>query len=112
MMAPEFPAFVKSLPEAVLSVDGLRGWLLQSKSGELLFIEAQKDVDMPLHAHCDQWGFVVDGKVDLTIGDDTRTYVRGDSYVIPAGTEHGGKIHAGFRAVDFFTDPDRYLPRG
>ena len=112
MMPAEFPAFVKNLPEADLSVDGLRGWLLQSQSGELLFIEAEKDVDLPLHAHCDQWGFVVDGEVELTIGDETRTRRRGDSYAIPEGTMHGGKIHKGFRAVDFFTDPDRYRPRG
>lgn len=111
MRPPQFPAFVKGLPEADLPVDGLRGWLLQSDSGELLFIEAEKDVDLPLHSHCDQWGFVVDGSIELTIGDDTRTYTRGDSYVIPAGTLHGGLIHEGFRAVDFFTDRDRYQPR-
>ncbi len=111
MQPPQFPAFVKGLPEADLPIDGLRGWLLQSDSGELLFIEAEEDVNMPLHSHCDQWGFVVDGRIELTIGDDTRTYARGDSYVIPAGTLHGGLIHAGFRAVDFFTDRDRYQPR-
>lgn len=112
MQAPDFPAFVRGLPEADLPADGLRGWLLQSDSGELLFMEAVKDVYVPLHSHCDQWGFVVDGSVELTIGDETRTYGRGDSYVIPAGTLHGGRIGAGFRAVDFFTDPNRYEPRG
>ena len=111
MIPPQFPAFVKNLPEADLPLDGLRGWLLQSESGQLMFMEADKDIDMPLHSHGDQWGFVVDGRIELTIGEETRTRTRGDSYVIPAGTMHGGKIRKGFRAVDFFTDPDRYHPR-
>ena len=111
MQPPEFPVFVRGLPEVDLPIEGLRGWLLQSESGALLFLEAEEDGYIPLHSHCDQWGFVVDGSIELTIGDDTRTYTRGDSYTIPADTMHGGQIHAGFRAVDFFTDPNRYQPR-
>jgi phosphoglycolate phosphatase-like HAD superfamily hydrolase len=36
MKASEFPAFVRSLPEADLPFGGLRGWLLQSESGQVL----------------------------------------------------------------------------
>ena len=43
MQPPEFPVFVRGLPEVDLPIEGLRGWLLQSESGALLFLEAEED---------------------------------------------------------------------
>lgn len=106
-----FPDFIKRLPEADLPIEGLRGWLLQSANGQMLFLVADAEVDLPEHTHGEQWGFVVDGSVELTIGDETRTRVRGDSYYIPAGTPHKAILHRGFMAVDFFADRDRYRAR-
>lgn len=103
-----FPDFVRRLPRADLPISGLQGWILQSDDGQLLFLEAQDEVHLPEHSHCDQWGFVVNGTIELTIGGKTRTYKKGDSYYIPAGTLHGGVLHPGFKAVDFFSDRDRY----
>jgi len=111
MKSSKFPAFVRSLPEADLPFEGLRGWLLQSDSGQILFNESDIEVSVPEHSHGDQWGVVIDGKIELTIGDLTRTYSRGDTYFIPAGTVHSALIYPGFRAVDYFADRDRYRPR-
>ena len=106
-----FPAFVRALPAAALPFPGLSGWLLQSHSGQVLFMETAVDVVVAEHSHGDQWGFVVDGTIALTIGGVTRTYSRGDSYFIPAGTTHSAHLHPGFRALDYFADPDRYQVR-
>jgi len=111
MSSSEFPAFVRSLPEADLPFVGLHGWLLQSESGQILFNESDIEVSVPEHSHGNQWGVVIDGKVELTIGDQTRIYSRGDTYFIPAGAAHRARIYAGFRAVDYFADRDRYRPR-
>jgi hypothetical protein len=43
MRAPEFPAFVRNLPEADLSLDGLRGWLFQGDLGQILFNESDME---------------------------------------------------------------------
>ena len=48
----------------------------------------------------------------LTIDGRTRTYRRGDEYLIPAGVSHSARLKAGLRIIDFFDDPDRYRPRG
>jgi hypothetical protein len=40
MKVSQFPAFVRALPEADLPFVGLRGWLLQSESGQVLFNES------------------------------------------------------------------------
>jgi len=107
----EFPSFLRSLPEADLPFEGLRGWLLQSESGQVLFNESDIEVLVPEHSHGEQWGIVIDGKIEMTISGQTITYRRGDTYFIPAGAVHRARIHPGFRAVDYFADPSRYRPR-
>lgn len=111
MKTSEFPAFVRSLPEADLPFGGLRGWLLQTQQGQVLFNESDVELTVPEHAHGSQWGVVLDGKIDLTVGDRTKTYARGDTYFIPAQTSHFARIYPGYRAVDYFADRNRYRPR-
>lgn len=111
MKTSEFPAFVRRLPEADLPFAGLHGWLLQSEAGQVLFNESDTALTVPEHSHGDQWGFVIDGKIDLTIGDHLHAFSRGDNYFIPAGTPHRAQLYPGFRAVDYFADRNRYRVR-
>ena len=106
-----FPDFVRSLPEADLPFAGLEGWLLQSDTGQVLFNESTVELSVPEHLHGDQWGVVLEGRIDLTIGDHTETFSRGDTYFIPTGVPHKAHIHPGFRAVDYFADRHRYRAR-
>ena len=112
MNSRDFPAFVRRLPEAELSCQGMRGWLLQGGSGQVLFKEAETEVTLPEHAHGEQWGVVVDGRLELTIDGFTRLYMRGDFYSIPAGKRHRTRVFPGFKAVDHFEDTDRYPLKG
>lgn len=61
-----------------------------------------------MHAHGAQWGTVVGGEIEFTIGGVTKVYRPGDSYAIPAGVEHGAQIKAGTRVIDVFEEADRY----
>ncbi len=99
------------MPEADLPLEGLCGWLLQSNSGQVLFNEAEVEVSVPDHSHSEQWGIVVNGKIEMTISGQTTTYECGDTYFIPAGAVHRARIFPGFRAVDYFADLNRYYPR-
>jgi hypothetical protein len=108
MSPSEFPDFVKKLPRAAITFDGLRGWLLQSNAGQVLFNESDVEVFVPEHSHGEQWGVVIDGTIEMTISGKTNTCGRGDSYFIAAGSIHSARIHAGFKAIDYFTDKDRY----
>jgi hypothetical protein len=111
MNVPELPDFVRRLPEADLPVVGLRGWLLQGESGQVLFHQSGVEGSGPEHSHADQWGMVVEGRLDLTIGRIATTYRRGDAYFIPQAVPHHARIYPGFRSVDYFADLDRYRPR-
>ena len=79
---------------------------------QVVFIEAQVDLLVPEHSHKAQWELVVAGEVDLTIGGDTTTYRRGDCFHIPEGVAHSALVHAGYRAVVFFDQVDRYRAKG
>lgn len=103
-----YPEIIKSLPALTIPVQGAEANLLQGANNQLVFFEFTEDTAIPMHSHGAQWGIVVDGKIDLTIGGQTKTYQKGDSYFIKAGEFHGGKIYKGFKAIDFFEEANRY----
>ncbi len=107
----EFPEIIQKLPQADTSLSGVTLWLLQGLSASATFFQAKANSEVPQHVHAAQWGIVVDGEMRLTIGSRTRKYRRGDEYFVPAGVPHAASFRAGFRAIDFFDDPNRYRPR-
>lgn len=60
----------------------------------LVTLEAGSTVPMHSHPH-EQAGFVVEGELDFTIGDETRRMKPGDSYIIPGNVPHGCAACAG-----------------
>ena len=108
MNLSEFLDFIKKLPMANIPVNGLNGWLLQSNDGQLLFNESEVETTIPEHSHGDRWDIVIDGTIELTVDEKTNKYNRGDACFIAGGSVHSTRIHPGFRAIDYFTDKDRY----
>ena len=106
----ELPEIITRLPEVELPFPptAVKTSALKSDQGLLVFFHILKDLDLPAHSHKAQWGTVLDGRIELTIGGETRTYGPGDSYYIPAGVEHSGRLPAGAKIMDFFEEPDRY----
>jgi quercetin dioxygenase-like cupin family protein len=60
------------------------------------------------HRHGEQWGIVVEGEMDLTIGGVRKRYRTGDSYHIPGNVEHAATFVTRVRVIDVFADADRY----
>jgi quercetin dioxygenase-like cupin family protein len=108
IVVKEFPEFIRNLPEVDVPFPGVSGHLLQGTGQQVAFLQFAEEVDVPEHHHNAQWELVVDGMVELRMGGESRTYRAGDSFYIPAGTPHGAKVHAGYRAVVFFDQADRY----
>ncbi len=103
--AETFPSFVRAFPEAALEFDGLRGWRLSGDDGVVMFMAANKDVEVPTHHHDEQWGIVLAGEMELTIGEESRTYRVGDTHFIPAGVDHAANIRAGWQGIYVFPKP-------
>jgi quercetin dioxygenase-like cupin family protein len=102
------PVEIKQNPEIDVPVDGIRGWKVGSDTGLVIFFEIDKEAILPEHTHCFQWGVVISGEMELTIGGEARVYRPGDSYKVPEGVPHSGRFNMDTVAMDYFSDPTRY----
>ena len=103
-----FPEPIRNLPEADIPLDGISAYLSQAIDHQLIFMQFEKDVDLPEHSHAAQIGFVLNGRIELTVDGIKRVYTKGDIYFIPENVKHSGKIHAGYADITFFDEPARY----
>ena len=108
MAENRYPDFITRLPEVDVPLEGVRGWISQAKDRQVVFFDIEPIGEIPPHHHGEQWGIVVEGEMELTIGGETRRYGPGESYHIPAGVVHSAKFLTHFRAIDVFADADRY----
>lgn len=105
-----FPNFITAFPsiDVPFPDDVVQTSVVKSEAGLVAFFTFLQDMALPMHSHGAQWGAVIEGEIDFTIGGETKTYRPGDSYSIPAGVEHGAQIKAGTRVIDVFSEADRY----
>ena len=70
----------------------LPGLRMRAPFGEnlmLSYLEFDRDAVVPFHSHPrEQGGIVLQGKVELTIGDDARIVGVGSLYIAPPNTPH------------------------
>ena len=67
---------------------------------------------LPAHAHPhEQTGYLVEGRILLSIGTEQFDMQPGDSWCIPSGVEHGGEVMEDAVAVEVFSPVrEDYLP--
>jgi len=68
---------------------------------------------LPRHSHPnEQTGYLVSGRVRLSIGEETFEAEPGDSWCIPSDVEHGAEILANSIAIEIFSPVrEDYLPK-
>jgi len=103
-----YPDMIRNLPEIEIPIEGIRGWLLQSGAHQAVFFDIHTEEELPPHSHCAQWGIVLEGEMDLTIGGKTDRRRKGDWYFIPAGVEHSAKFLSRVQVIDVFDAAERY----
>jgi quercetin dioxygenase-like cupin family protein len=108
-----FPDIITRLPQAELPFpfSAVKASVIQSDQGQLIFFDIMEDLDLRPHSHKAQWGTVLEGQMQMTIGGETKIYSPGEAYFIPSGVVHSGKISAGTKIIDFFEEKDRYKLR-
>lgn len=106
-----FPKLVTKLPQADIAFKGVKGWLSQAKDHQLVFMDIAPIGEVAPHAHGAQWGIVVEGEMELTIGGKKHVFRKGDSYFIPKGTVHSARFTTRTFVIDFFADRSRYKPK-
>lgn len=108
MLQNVYPDAITSLPQVDTPFEGLRGWLSQGPDHQIVFFDIDPIGVVAPHSHGEQWGVVVSGRMELTIGGVARVYGPGESYHIPAKVVHSAKFLSRVQVIDFFADPDRY----
>ncbi len=105
--APAFPPAWASRSD-LPAFDAAPGITMQSVSGSALmanWVTLQPNSEIPRHQHPhEQMGVVLEGAMELTVGDETRTLRPGDLYSVPPHLPHGGRTHSeGCVVLDVFT---------
>lgn len=77
-----FPGPILNLPEADIPLKGIHARLSQGAEHQIVFMEFSEDVELPPHSHESQWGMVIAGQIDLTIGGIKHTFSKGDHYFL------------------------------
>ncbi len=67
---------------------------------------------LPKHAHIhEQTGYLIEGEIRLTIGQETFEVKKGDSWCIPGNTQHSAEIITDSAAIEVFSPVrEDYLP--
>lgn len=119
MSAPESPmervGFIdwSAVPVQTLS-PGVRIRTPHGKNVMLSLVEIDPGGIVPPHAHPhEQAGVVLEGEMELVIGERSRIVKRGEAYIIPGGTTHSARSVGGaVRALDIFSPIREDYARG
>jgi quercetin dioxygenase-like cupin family protein len=103
-----FPDPIQKLPKLDIPNSGVSAYLAQGGNHQIVFMEYDRDVILTDHSHEAQWGIVLEGNIELTIGGVKKLYAKGDRYYIPKGVRHSGRVSAGYADITFFDQKDRY----
>ena len=102
------PEIVTRHPQADIPLDGVKSHVVQAGDQQFIFMEFERDVEVPEHSHNAQWGFVLEGEMEITIGGKPRLLKKGASYFIEKDEIHSAKIKKGSRDLTLFDQKDRY----
>ncbi len=93
--------------KAVNALPGLvRRTLAQSNTMMICEFKFDKGVEVPMHTHPhEQVGYIVKGRVEMTIGGEKYELGQGDSYLAPSNIPHGAFTLAPTIIIDTFSPP-------
>lgn len=104
----DFPDIVTELPEADIPFSGIKGWIMQSKDKQIIFMDIEPIGKVNEHSHKAQFGVMLEGEMSLTIAGKTKRYKKGDTYFIPEGVLHSAVFHSQVKVMDMFDQKTRY----
>lgn len=87
-------------------VEGIHLGILAGEAVMISLVTIEPGASVPLHDHPnEQMGYVIQGTLTLTIGDETRDLAPGAAYRAPGGIPHGATSTDGCLVVDVFSPP-------
>ena len=69
---------------------GISGRVIEGERMTLALVELEANGTVPVHQHeHEQMGILIRGQVTFTVGDETRTFEPGGTWIVPSMTPHG-----------------------
>lgn len=86
---------------------GIKQWVLTGEKGMICVLRFSPRVEVPLHHHPhEQLGTVLEGELELTIGNQTQKIGPGEYYLIPGNTPHSARsLEQEVTVIDVFSPP-------
>lgn len=105
---PVAPAFhrIESLPR-LQPVPGVEMSVMAGGAMMANWVRIDPGAGIPTHSHIhEQMGVVLEGEIEMTIGNESRTCRPGDAYTIPGDVPHSGMAGPnGCLVLDIFSPP-------
>ncbi|MBL8147621.1 MAG: cupin domain-containing protein [Anaerolineae bacterium] len=83
-------------------------------TGRLMLVEffLERGAEVAEHSHHnDQVGYVIAGRLQFTMGDESREVLSGDSYSVPGGLPHSARAITDVTLIEVFSPPREDFPR-
>jgi len=85
-------------------VPGITGYYAHGDKMTFGFVELEKDASIPLHAHPqEQITYILEGQLDMVIGDQNYSLTAGMYHVIPSNVLHSAKAVIASKVIDAFS---------
>ncbi len=82
---------------------GFFGKFIHSKNMSMAYWEASEGAEIPLHEHVHEMMVnVIEGKLQLTIGEETKVIEYGEVAIIPGHVKHKAKALTNCKIIDVF----------
>lgn len=93
---------INKLPQKEIK-DGFKAQFVHAESFTLGFWDVEQGAILPTHSHFhEQVTQVLEGQFEMTIGEETKIYKKGQLVVIPSNVLHGGKALTKCKLFDVF----------
>lgn len=94
---------IVTLPQKEI-VKGFNAKFIHTDNLTLGYWDVEEGAILPMHAHFhEQITTVMEGRFELTIGDETKVYENGLVAVIPSNVVHGGRALTACKLFDIFS---------
>jgi quercetin dioxygenase-like cupin family protein len=106
-----FGAPITNLPKTSLA--GIDVYVHDDGSSQVLFMELGHEraaVTVPTHTHGVEWGTVIEGEIEMTIGDRVELHPGGTQHLIPAQVPHSFRFVPGTSSIHCFGERRVTLP--
>ena len=93
---------ISEIPERLL-VKGIKGRYIHTENSTIGFVEIEKGAILPMHSHFhEQTTQIIEGKLEMTIGGETKVLEPGMFTIIPSNVLHSAVALTNCKVTDTF----------